>query len=610
MTVDRLKQKGLGLDYQVLEQLVDTSVDAIQISDEEGRFLYLNEVAARRLGIDIKQVSNYYVPDIEATFDGRDCPKWKSHVYQLKAKKNMLLEGTNKNLLTGEEFPVEVAVSYRVVNGQGLIVASSRDISIRKKLQAKLFRNAKSLVDHYQVVSFIHAAVNSMFLSGAQLNTKESIQKIVEKHPVDRISYYVNQPNKKQFIRIIYGCSSRIDDLSLPLPVAIISHLNIEEITVKMKSEPIIFYKNGFEDSFSFEGKEIDQHVKTVVIFPLLVTGKIYGFIKLDYFVKKRNIDKRLQHFMGIYASILNSALQLEVVGRELQRTNLVFKQITQSSGEVFFLYSVQEDYFDFVSPKIEQMLGIDWKEGMSIKELAALESNHLFAHAIERLHKENYVEYEFRINLNSEDRYILKKLNAIRDDKGRLVKISGLYSDITYRKKATFELTKSLELISDKNLELESKNEQIRALLKKQEADLYVKTVKMSQKSGLLAKVDGLINELEVDSNSKSSHKLNRIKKYLNDVLEDRSKTWEELRVEFEKIRPNFFKNLSMQYSDLSANDLKHCYYIVTGLNNKETADLLNVTVRTIETARYRIKKKFKLDASEKLIHFLEQIA
>lgn len=200
--------------------------------------------------------------------------------------------------------------------------------------------------------------------------------------------------------------------------------------------------------------------------------------------------------------------------------------------------------------------------------------------------------------------------MNAIRDEKGSLIKISGLFTDITYQKKATFELTKSLELISQKNQELEDKNQQIHELLKRQEADLYIKTVKLSSKTGLLSKVESLVNKLNLVSDTKSKSDLSRIKKYLNEVMDDRSKSWEELRIEFEKIRPNFFKNLNKQFKGLSPNDLKHCYYVVTGLNSKETANLLSVTPRTIETARYRLKKKFSLGADQKLFNFLQDIA
>jgi len=50
--------------------------------------------------------------------------------------------------------------------------------------------------------------------------------------------------------------------------------------------------------------------------------------------------------------------------------------------------------------------------------------------------------------------------------------------------------------------------------------------------------------------------------------------------------------------------------YFIKLGLSNKEVADLLNVSPKTVEVARYRIKKKFKLSREEKLNNFITQIA
>lgn len=61
-----------------------------------------------------------------------------------------------------------------------------------------------------------------------------------------------------------------------------------------------------------------------------------------------------------------------------------------------------------------------------------------------------------------------------------------------------------------------------------------------------------------------------------------------------------DFFKSLKNSYPNLNDSDIIICYYIFIGFKNKEIAVFLNTTVRAIESKRYRISKKMKLDKQE----------
>jgi len=52
------------------------------------------------------------------------------------------------------------------------------------------------------------------------------------------------------------------------------------------------------------------------------------------------------------------------------------------------------------------------------------------------------------------------------------------------------------------------------------------------------------------------------------------------------------------MQSSDLTEHDIKLCAYIRLNLTNKEIARYENVTLRAIQTKRYRLKKKMGLSS------------
>jgi tetratricopeptide (TPR) repeat protein len=63
------------------------------------------------------------------------------------------------------------------------------------------------------------------------------------------------------------------------------------------------------------------------------------------------------------------------------------------------------------------------------------------------------------------------------------------------------------------------------------------------------------------------------------------------------------FFKILLEKYPDLSLSELRLCAYMRLNLSNKELAQVLKKSVRTIETYRTDIRKKMKLSINENLV-------
>ena len=59
--------------------------------------------------------------------------------------------------------------------------------------------------------------------------------------------------------------------------------------------------------------------------------------------------------------------------------------------------------------------------------------------------------------------------------------------------------------------------------------------------------------------------------------------------------------------FPQLKKSDLKLCVYLRMGLSSKEMASLLNTSVRSIETARYRLHKKLDIDTGSNLTDFIQ---
>ena len=105
------------------------------------------------------------------------------------------------------------------------------------------------------------------------------------------------------------------------------------------------------------------------------------------------------------------------------------------------------------------------------------------------------------------------------------------------------------------------------------------------------------------------------KISKIVNDARHDikMSRTeddnWDTFAENFNIVYDNYIQKLVTRFPLLKKNDLKLCAYLKMGLSSKEMASLLNTSTRSIETARYRLRKKLDLDSGASLTHFLQQI-
>ena len=80
----------------------------------------------------------------------------------------------------------------------------------------------------------------------------------------------------------------------------------------------------------------------------------------------------------------------------------------------------------------------------------------------------------------------------------------------------------------------------------------------------------------------------------------------WEVFRQNFDLIHKNFFRHLREAFPNLTANDLKFCAYLRLNLSSKEIVNLTGISIRGVEGARYRLRKKLGLKEGDDLASFL----
>ena len=197
---------------------------------------------------------------------------------------------------------------------------------------------------------------------------------------------------------------------------------------------------------------------------------------------------------------------------------------------------------------------------------------------------------------------------------------VSYVKKKIAYeRLKSTNEIKKSQQLLE---LELEKlKLKHDKEVISKDklilEVDIIDKSKELANYTLLLSQKKNIFGELLIDlkqlrdllKSDDSRRKLTEIFQKLNQhrIGEEFMEIFD---VNFEKINHDFFEKLKQIDASLSKRELRLCAFIKMDLTNKEIAPLLNISIRGVETSRYKIRKKLKLSHDDNFIHFLEGLS
>lgn len=91
--------------------------------------------------------------------------------------------------------------------------------------------------------------------------------------------------------------------------------------------------------------------------------------------------------------------------------------------------------------------------------------------------------------------------------------------------------------------------------------------------------------------------------------IIRDLEKTtdkhiWEEFETRFEKVHTGFYESLNNQYPSLTVNERRLCAFLRLDMTTKEIATLTGQTVRAVEMARIRLRKKLDLTNSDRSLY------
>ena len=144
---------------------------------------------------------------------------------------------------------------------------------------------------------------------------------------------------------------------------------------------------------------------------------------------------------------------------------------------------------------------------------------------------------------------------------------------------------------------------------LKSTERELRYVSTSIMEKNEMIESIKKDINYAsKFLSDSDSKYLLNPLRSKLKDATSG-SSDWDDFQKHFNKSYPGFLEQLAGLNKSLTIPDLRICAYLRAGQTTKEIAHMTGLSVRSIESRRYRLRKKLNLERDMPLHKFIHQI-
>ena len=151
--------------------------------------------------------------------------------------------------------------------------------------------------------------------------------------------------------------------------------------------------------------------------------------------------------------------------------------------------------------------------------------------------------------------------------------------------------------LAKEKEL-MQSRNNQLKIEIESKTRELASSTMNIIKKNELLS---SLKIELIKGEEKGIKNVIRIIDKNINNKGD-----WQMFIEAFNNADKDFIKKIKSLHNSLTPNDLKLCAYLRLNLSSKEIAPLLNISPRSVEVKRYRLRKKMNLEHNDSLTDYI----
>lgn len=158
------------------------------------------------------------------------------------------------------------------------------------------------------------------------------------------------------------------------------------------------------------------------------------------------------------------------------------------------------------------------------------------------------------------------------------------------------------LEQLENQQQLIQFKNKSLQQNIDNKNRELGMATMNLVKRNELLSNIK---SEL---SKSKSLNEVNKVIKLINSSIND-TNDWELFEEAFNNVDKDFMKKIKILHPSITPNDLRLCAYLRLNLSSKEIAPLLNISHKSVEVKRYRLRKKMGLEHEQSLSNYIIEL-
>lgn len=172
-------------------------------------------------------------------------------------------------------------------------------------------------------------------------------------------------------------------------------------------------------------------------------------------------------------------------------------------------------------------------------------------------------------------------------------------------RKKIEVKNRRELALKESENKRalMKFKNKNLQQNIDSKNRELAISTMSLIKKNEFLNSIKSELNHITQENKD-----VKKVVKIIDKNLNSND-DWQFFEEAFNNADQDFFKKIKTSHNTLTPDDLRLCAYLRLNLSSKEIAPLFNISPKSVEVKRYRLRKKMNLPNEKNLTDYILEI-
>ncbi len=175
----------------------------------------------------------------------------------------------------------------------------------------------------------------------------------------------------------------------------------------------------------------------------------------------------------------------------------------------------------------------------------------------------------------------------------------------INQQNQQIFSTQSELMQVELKNKQLEEEN--LKGQLGLKSKELTTHTLQIIQKNQVLEEIREELNAILKDDKRDQKKQIRQLVQKVSQSF-NQDKYWADFRSIFDQVHPHFFSQLTRQFPDLTATDLRLIALLKMNIASADVATLLGISSDSLRVSRYRLRKKIGLTEGESLSAYIQR--